>query len=287
METIIDVKSIVDIKKEEIKHKVKELSKKKIYPKLAVILANNEDSSKVYIGKKRKMCEELGIEDVEYIFDEKVTMEELLVLIERLNQDNTVDGILVQLPIFKHLDEKKVLNAISPLKDVDGFHPQNLGKLVGNQKDGIIPCTPKGIMMIIDALNDIEIEGKNAVVIGRSIIVGKPMAELLLNRNATVTICHSKTADLKSYTKNADILVVATGVAGLITKSMVKKDAIVIDVGINRVEGKLCGDVKTKEVATRVKYITPVPGGVGLTTVVSLMDNVVKIASRKVIDKKK
>lgn len=274
---IIDVKKIVEEKKEILKEEVKKLKKKKIYPKLAVILANEEESSKIYVGKKRKMCEELGIEDAEYIFDKKVKNEDIMSLIERLNNDPTVHGILVQLPLFKHLNEDSVLNTISPKKDVDGFHPENLGKLIVGKEDGLVACTPKGIMSIIDTLDE-DLVGKNAVVIGRSIIVGKPISQLLLARGATVTTCHSKTKNLKEHTKKADILVVATGVPHLVTSSMVKKDAIVIDVGITRVNGKIQGDVDTKKVVKKAKYITPVPGGVGLTTVVSLMENVIKIA---------
>lgn len=280
MGKIIDVKSIVENKKIELKERVEKLKEKKIYPKLAVIIANNEDSSRVYVGKKRKMCEELGIEEIEYILEEKTTNEEICEIINRLNEDNTVSGILVQLPIYKHLNEDKILETILPSKDCDGIHPENLGKLLIGRKDGIIACTPKGISMVIDSLG-IDLTGMNAVVIGRSIIVGKPMSQLLLSKGATVTTCHSKTKDLKSHTKNADILVVATGVPGLITKRMVKKDAVIIDVGINRVNGKLCGDVDTNNVVKKVKYITPVPGGIGLTTVISLMDNLIEMAENK------
>jgi bifunctional protein folD len=281
MGEIINVKEIVEGKKEKIKDKVQKLNKKGIYPKLAVILANNEEASKIYVGKKQKMCKELGIEEVEYILDEKTTTKKVLEIIERLNEDPTVDGILVQLPLFKHLDEHQILEAISYKKDVDGFHPLNMGRLLTNtSEDTLVACTPKGIMWIIDSLGK-DIEGMNAVVVGRSVIVGKPISQLLLSRGATVTTCHSKTKDLKSHTKNADILVVATGVPGLITKDMVKKGAIVIDVGINRIENKIVGDVDTKNVAKKADYITPVPGGVGITTVAALMDNLVTIASKR------
>ena len=281
MGEIINVKEIVEGKKEKIKDKVQKLNKKGIYPKLAVILANNEEASKIYVGKKQKMCKELGIEEVEYILDEKTTTKKVLEIIERLNEDPTVDGILVQLPLFKHLDEHQILEAISYKKDVDGFHPLNMGRLLTNtSEDTLVACTPKGIMWIIDSLGK-DIEGMNAVVVGRSVIVGKPISQLLLSRGATVTTCHSKTKDLKSHTKNADILVVATGVPGLITKDMVKKGAIVIEVGINRIENKIVGDVDTKNVAKKADYITPVPGGVGITTVAALMDNLVTIASKR------
>ena len=279
MQNIIDVKSIVDESKEKLKKEIEELKKKDIYPKLAVILANNDSASQIYVNKKRKMCEELGIIDEEYILDESVTTEDILEIINKLNNDKCVDGILVQLPVFKHLDEKLILNTISPLKDVDGFHPENLGKLLIGE-DTIVSCTPKGIMKIIDSLGE-DLTGKNAVVVGRSRIVGKPIACLLLNRNATVTICHSRTKNLEEYTKNADILIVAVGKASLVNKEMVKEGAIVIDVGINRIEGKIKGDVDTIEVADKAKYITPVPGGVGLTTVLSLMENVVEVAKKR------
>ncbi len=279
---IIDVKSIVENKKELLKKEILELKNKNIFPKLAVILANDEEASKIYIGKKRKMCEELGIEEVEYILDENITTDEMLEIINKLNNDNTIHGILVQLPIFKHLDQDKILNSILPTKDVDGFHPVNLGKLLSNQEDAIVACTPKGIMMILDSLN-IDYSGKEAVVVGRSVIVGKPISQLLLNRGATVTTCHSKTKDLSFHTKRADILIVATGVPHLITENMVTEESIVIDVGINRIDGKICGDVDTENVSKKVKYITPVPGGVGITTVISLMDNLINIAKRKII----
>lgn len=279
MGTIVDVKSIVEKKKQELKNKVDILRNNNIVPKLAVIIANNEDSSRVYVSKKRKMCEELGIEEVEYILDESVTNEKLLDIINRLNEDSSVDGILLQLPIYKNLDEQMLLNAIDSNKDVDGFHILNVGKLACGQ-DSLVSCTPKGIMMILDTLVE-KIDGLNAVVVGRSQIVGKPMAQLLLNKNTTITICHSKTNNLTDYTKMADILVVAVGYPNLITKDMVKENSIVIDVGINRLADKLVGDVDTQSVVEVAKYVTPVPGGVGLTTVVSLMDNLVSIAQKK------
>lgn len=219
------------------------------------------------------MCKELGIEEVEYLLDSNTTTDKMLEIVERLNDDDTVHGILVQLPIFKHLDERKILETISPKKDVDGFHPLNLGKLVMGRPD-VIACTPKGIMSIIDSTG-IDLTSKTAVVVGRSIIVGKPISALLLNRNATVITCHSKTRNLKKYTKMADVLVVAAGVPHLVTKEMVKKGALVIDVGINRVDGKVVGDVDTEEVLNVAKFVTPVPGGVGITTVISLLENLI------------
>src|SRR5574344_385900 len=275
---LIDVKKIVEDKKENLKKRVKELNKKGINPKLAVILANDLDASKIYVRKKREMCAELGVEEIEYMLDKDIDTTKVLEIIDRLNKDEMVYGILVQLPIFKHLDEKRILEAILPSKDIDGFHPLNIGKLVMNQ-DGIIPCTPKGIMSIIQSTG-IDITSKTAVVVGRSIIVGKPVSQLLLNENATVITCLSKTKNLKKYTKMADILVVATGVPHLISKDMVKKGALVIDVGINRIEGKVIGDVDTKEVLEVAKYVTPVPGGVGITTVISLLENLVEMAEK-------
>lgn len=279
MGEIIDVRKIVEEKKEDLKRRIETLRKRNVYPRLALILANEDKASRVYVSNKRKLCNELNVLEEEYTFDEKVTNEELINIIEKLNSDDSVDGILVQLPLFKHLDEDMILNRINPKKDVDGFHPLNLGKLITGE-DTTVSCTPKGIMTILDSLS-IDLKSKNVVVVGRSRIVGKPMAQLLLNRDATVTICHSRTKELEEYTKKADILVVAVGVPHLITKEMVKDDAIVIDVGINRVDGKIIGDVDTKNVLDKVRYITSVPGGVGLMTVVSLIENLVEIAERR------
>jgi methylenetetrahydrofolate dehydrogenase (NADP+)/methenyltetrahydrofolate cyclohydrolase len=275
---IINVKEIIERKKLSLKEKIEDLKLKGISPKLVVIHANHDEASNIYISKKRKMCEELAILEEEYDFDETVTQEDILQLIEKLNNDKSVHGILVQLPIYKHLDTNEILESISPKKDVDGFHPVNIGKIMQGT-GGIAPCTPKGVMAILDELN-IDVEGKNATVIGRSIIVGRPMGALLLNKGATVTTCHSKTKDLAQHTKNADILVVAVGKPHLVTEDMVKEGAIVIDVGINRVDGKLVGDVDTENVAQKANYITPVPGGVGLTTVYTLMENVVELAEQ-------
>ena len=276
---VIDVKKIVENKKIELKEKVKKLKKEGVVPKLAVILANDLAASKIYVSKKREMCAELGVDEVEYMLDENTTTDEVIKIIDRLNNDDSVHGILVQLPVFKDLDERKILERIDPSKDVDGFHPMNLGSLVmGNNK--IIACTPKGIMMILEETG-VDLKGKTAVVIGRSVIVGKPISQLLLNANATVITCHSKTVDLKKYTKMADVLVVAAGVPHLVTKDMVKKDSIVIDVGINRIDGKIVGDVDTENVKKVAKYITPVPGGVGITTVVSLIGNLIEMAENK------
>lgn len=275
--TLIDVKSIVENKKLIIKKKVKELKRNGIVPKLAVILANDLDASKIYVRKKREMCSELGVEEIEYMLDEDTTTEKVLDIINRLNEDDSVHGILVQLPVFKHLDERKILESISPKKDIDGFHPLNIGKLLMGKPE-IVACTPRGIMSIIESTG-VDLTSKTAVVVGRSIIVGKPISALLLNKNATVITCHSKTKNLRKYTKMADVLVVAAGVPHLITSDMVKKNAIVIDVGINRIDGKVIGDVDTENVLNIAKYVTPVPGGVGITTVISLIENLIDMVS--------
>ena len=275
---LIDVKSIVENKKIFLKKKVNELKRNGIVPKLAVILANDLDASKIYVRKKREMCSELGVEEIEYMFDKDTTTEKVLDIINRLNEDDSVHGILVQLPVFKHLDERKILESISPKKDIDGFHPLNIGKLLMGKPE-IVACTPRGIMSIIESTG-VDLTSKTAVVVGRSIIVGKPVSALLLNKNATVITCHSKTKNLKKYTKMADVLVVAAGVPHLITSDMVKKNAIVIDVGINRIDGKIIGDVDTENVLDVAKYVTPVPGGVGITTVISLLENLIDMASK-------
>ena len=276
----INVKDIVKRKKEELKQKVESLKKSGIQPKLAVILASEDEASKIYVGKKRKMCDELGIEQVEYIFDKSVTTEKIVDTVKKLNSDKTVNGILVQLPLFKHIDMDKVLDTISDKKDVDGFHPLTLGKLFIGEKETFISCTPKGIMTILDDIKT-EYEGKHAVIVGRSRIVGKPVSQLLLKRGATVTVCHSKTKDISIYTKQADILVAAVGKPHIITENMIKPGAIVIDVGINRIDGKILGDVDTENALKVCSKITPVPGGVGLTTVLSLLENVVQAAQEQ------
>ena len=273
---IVNVKEIVENKKKELIEKVKKLNEKNVYPKLAIIKASDDKASDIYIGKKRNLCKEIGILEEEYIFDENVTNEDVINTIKKLNSDEKVHGILVQLPLFKFLDEKKVLDALDPNKDVDGLTKMNFGKLAVGEKS-IIPCTPKGILTILESLNE-DISGKNVTVVGRSILVGKPMSMLMLKEGATVTTCHSKTKDLKEHTKNADILIVAVGKPALITKDMVKKGATVIDVGITRTEDGIKGDVDAKEVDKVAKFVTPVPGGVGLTTVLSLMQNVIEIA---------
>lgn len=277
--SIVNVKDIVEKKRIALKREILDLRDKGIIPKLAVILANDVEASRIYVSRKRKLCQELGIEEVEYLFDEKSKTQDILDVIDKLNKNNEIDGILVQLPLFKHLDETKIIDSILPEKDVDGFSSVNVGRLYAG-KPSVVPCTPKGILTILKEL-DKDLKGKNAVVVGRSQIVGKPMASLLLNEDMTVTICHSRTTNLPEHTRNADVLVVATGVPNLIKENMVKEGAIVIDVGMNRLKDKLVGDVDTKGVEKVAKYITPVPGGVGLTTVLSLVQNVVELSKRR------
>ena len=276
----INVKEIVKRKKEELKVEVDALKVKGINPKLAVILASDDEASKIYVGKKRKMCEEMGILQEEFILDSTVETQDVVDIIQKLNEDKSVSGILVQLPLFKHLDMDTILDSISYKKDVDGFHPLTLGKLFIGEDETFISCTPKGIMTILDDIGT-EYVGKHAVVVGRSRIVGKPISQLLLKRGATVTICHSKTKDISSFTRQADILVAAVGRAHIITKDMIKPGAIVVDVGINRIDGKILGDVDTENALEVCDKITPVPGGVGLTTVLSLLENVVQAAKEQ------
>lgn len=276
---IVDVKTIVKEKKQKLKEKVEYLTQNGITPKLVVIFASDDSASEIYVSKKRNMCSELGIEEEEYLLDADVTTDRIISIINKLNEDESVHGILVQLPLYKHLDEKKILDSINPDKDVDGLHPLNLGRLLSN-KDGLVSCTPRGIMTILDELG-VDLVGKNAVVVGRSVLVGKPIAHLLLNKGATVTICHSKTTNLREHTQMADVLVVAVGHPKLITADMVKQGAVIVDVGINRVEGKVVGDVDTHSIEDIAEYITPVPGGVGLTTVLSLLENVTEVANKQ------
>ena len=271
MDKIINVKEIVENSKALLKERVEKLKAKNINPKLAVIIANDLDSTKLYIKNKKKLAKELGIELEEIIYDINVTNEEINKKIEELNNDKTVHGILVQLPLYDTLKEDEIIYKIAKEKDVDCFNPYNLGKIMLG-KTNLYPCTPKGIIKILEATGE-KIEGKHAVVIGRSNIVGKPIAQMLLSKNATVTVCHSKTVDLKEETLRADILIVAAGVPHFINKEMIKQGAIVIDVGINRVNGKVIGDVDTEDCIEKVKFITKVPGGVGLTTVLSVMEN--------------
>ena len=275
MTQIIDGKEISSQIKEELKGKVVELKAQGIKICLAVIQVGKDSASSVYVGNKKKACEYIGIESLAYELPEETTEDELIKLINELNERKDVNGILVQLPLPKHIQEEKVLNTISPLKDVDGFHPQNVGALCIGQP-GFVSCTPSGIIQLCKR-SGIEIAGKECVVIGRSNIVGKPMALLLLHENGTVTITHSRTKDLKEVTKRADILVVAIGKPKMITADYVKEGAVVIDVGIHRnAENKLCGDVDYDDVAPKCSAITPVPGGVGPMTIAMLMHNCVE-----------
>ena len=242
---------------------------------LVVVIVGDDKASRVYVKNKRMTCEKVGFFTETIDFSSNISEEELLKEIERLNSDERFDGILVQLPLPKHIDELKVLNAINPDKDVDGFHFNNIGKMVVGDDTGFLSCTPYGIMQLFDEYN-INVEGKDVVIIGRSNIVGKPMALLLIQKRATVQVCNTRTKDMREKLKNADIVISAAGVPNLIGKEDIKKGAVVIDVGINRVEGKICGDVNFEEVKDIASYITPVPGGVGPMTIASLMKNTLK-----------
>ncbi len=274
---IIDGKNLASMIRQNLKNEVEELRKKGIQPKLSVIMVGDDKASKIYVKNKSKACEEIGIKYEEYILSDTTTMEELIGLINKLNNDSSVHGILVQSPLPNNLDANVAFRTISSKKDVDGFNPENVGKLSLNQ-DCYVSCTPYGILKMLEAYN-IQIEGKHAVIIGRSNIVGKPLIQCLLNKNATVTVCHSKTKNLEQYTKTADILIAAIGKPKFVTENMVKENAVIIDVGINRTEdGKICGDVDFENVANKTSFITPVPGGVGPMTIAMLMSNVVKAA---------
>ena len=270
---ILDGKQVsLDVKNELIEMTAKLRAEKGYVPCLAVIIVGEDPASKVYVANKEKACEYIGYKSLKYALEEDTTQPELLSLIEKLNNDDEVDGILCQLPLPKHIDEEAVINAIKPEKDVDAFHPVNVGKImVGNYTT--LPCTPAGVMELLKRTGT-DLTGKSCVVIGRSNIVGKPMSMLLLHANATVTICHSKTRNLKEICSNADIIVAAVGRAKFVTADMVKEGAIVIDVGINRNEdGKLCGDVDFENVKGKCSFITPVPGGCGPMTIAMLMKN--------------
>lgn len=275
MTQIIDGKAISAQIKDELKDKVALMTEQGVEVALAVIQVGCDPASTVYVGNKKKACAYIGIRSLAYELPEETTEEELLHLVDELNARKDVNGILVQLPLPKHIEEEKVLNRIAPLKDVDGFHPQNVGALcIG--KPGFVSCTPAGIIQLLKR-SGIEIAGKECVVIGRSNIVGKPMALLLLRENGTVTVAHSRTKDLKEVTKRADILVVAVGKPKMVTAEYVKDGAVVIDVGIHRNEqNKLCGDVDFESVAEKCSAITPVPGGVGPMTIAMLMNNCVE-----------
>ena len=275
MAQLIDGKLISTQIKDELKAEVTELKAKGITPCLAVIQVGNDPASCVYVNNKKKACAYIGIESLSYELDEQISQEELLAIIDELNHNELVNGILVQLPLPKHIDENTVIHAITSEKDVDGFHPETVGNMCIGSK-GFLPCTPAGVIQLLKRSN-IDIEGKECVVIGRSNIVGKPMAMLLLRENGTVTITHSRTKDLKEITKRADILVAAIGKPKFVTSEYVKEGAVVIDVGIHRNENnKLCGDVDFDDVIGKVNAITPVPGGVGPMTIAMLMNNCVE-----------
>lgn len=277
---ILDGKKVSQKVKDALKVKVAALNEKGIYPGLAVIIVGNDSASRVYVNNKKKACEYIGIRSEEYALPEQTSQKELLELIDKLNKKSDIHGILCQLPLPKHIDEETVLNAINPIKDVDAFHPVNVGKIMIGNFD-FLPCTPAGVMELI-AESGIDLTGKHCVVVGRSNIVGKPQAMLLLHKNATVTICHSKTKDLKSVCMTADVLVVAVGRAKMINGEYIKDGAVVIDVGMDRDEnGKLCGDVDFESACEKASYITPVPGGVGPMTIATLMKNAVTAAEKQ------
>ena len=274
MAKIIDGKKISQEIKDELKERVAALKEKGVEVTLAVIQVGNNPASTVYVGNKKKACAYVGIRSLAYELPEETTEAELLELVEKLNKDDSVNGILVQLPLPNHIDEDKVIKTIAPEKDVDGFHPESVGRLSIGQK-GFVSCTPAGIIQLLKR-SDIEIDGKECVIIGRSNIVGKPMSMLLLRENGTVTICHSHTKDLKEVTKRADILIVAIGKTKFVTADYIKEGAVVIDVGMDRDEnGKLCGDVDYADVEPKAGAITPVPGGVGPMTITMLMENTI------------
>lgn len=273
MAQIINGKEVSAIVKSEVAEETARLRDERgLKVGLAVVIVGNNQASRVYVNNKKKACEEVGFQSFEYALDENTTQEQLLDLVNVLNRDDRVNGILVQLPLPAHIDETAIINAISPAKDVDAFHPVNVGRImIGNYS--FLPCTPAGVMRLIESTGT-DISGKQCVVIGRSNIVGKPQAMLLLQKNGTVTICHSKTKNLKEICLSADILVVAIGKAKFITGDMIKEGAVVIDVGMNRDEnGKLCGDVEFESAEKKASYITPVPGGVGPMTISMLMKN--------------
>lgn len=278
---ILSGKDLASKIKEDIRSHIKNLENEVgTTPHLAVIIVGNNPSSQSYVKGKSKACEEVGIRNTTITLPEDITEWELLRTINDFNLNTDVHGILVQLPLPSHIDEHKVMSCIVPEKDVDGFHRVNVDALYTGKSTGVIPCTPKGIIHLLKESN-VDITGKNAVVIGRSNIVGLPIAKLLLDNNATVTICHSKTQNLKDITSKADILVVAIGKAKFVTEDMVKPNAVVIDVGINRVDGKLVGDVDFDGVKDKVSYITPVPGGVGLMTIACLLENTIECFLRQ------
>ena len=278
MAEIINGKKLAKEIREDLKAKCDELKERGIKPKLAVVMVGDDKASQVYVRNKSKVCDEIGIEFEEHLLAENIEQKVLIEVLEKLNKDNNVHGILLQSPIPAHLDINEAFRTIVPEKDVDGFNPINVGKLCLNQ-DTFVSCTPYGIMKMFEAYN-IDLTGKNVTIIGRSNIVGKPLIQCCLNKNATVTVCHSKTKDLKQHTQNADIVIAAIGKSKFVTSDMIKQGAVVIDVGINRSDdGTLTGDVDYENVYNKASYITPVPGGVGPMTIAMLMNNVIKACS--------
>lgn len=277
MSELIDGKELAKKIRKELKKEVTNLKENGVSPKLAVIMVGNDPGSTVYVRNKSKACEKTGIEFEEFLFEENTSEEELLQVIEKLNNDSTINGILLQSPVPKHIDINKAFRTIAPEKDVDGFNPINVGNLTIGE-DAFISCTPYGVIKMFEEYN-IDLEGKNAVILGRSNIVGKPMIQCMLNKNATVTVCHSRTQNIGEITKKADVIISAIGKPKFLKEDMVKKGSVVIDVGINRLEdGSIVGDVDFDKVSKKASYITPVPGGVGPMTIAMLLNNVVKAA---------
>ena len=267
---------------DKIKEKVDNLkNSNKRVPGLAVIIVGNNPASKIYVNSKVKACEKVGFYSKAIFLDENISQAELLEIIQALNNDENIDGILVQLPLPKHLNEDEICNAIDTSKDVDGFKAENLGKVMLGKEDGMVPCTPQGIMYLLDSIKDINLYGMNGVVIGRSNIVGKPISSLLINRGVTTTVCNSRTKNIEDVLRNADIIIAALGKPKFLKENMVKEGAIIIDVGINRVDGKLCGDVDFENVSKLASFITPVPGGVGPMTIAMLLNNTLRAYDKR------
>ena len=267
---------------DKIKEKIDNLkNSNKRVPGLAVIIVGNNPASKIYVNSKVKACEKVGFYSKAIFLDENISQAELLENIQALNNDKNIDGILVQLPLPKHLNEDEICNAIDTSKDVDGFKAENLGKVMLGKEDGMVPCTPQGIMYLLDSIKDINLYGMNGVVIGRSNIVGKPISSLLINRGVTTTVCNSRTKNIEDVLRNADIIIAALGKPKFLKENMVKEGAIIIDVGINRVDGKLCGDVDFENVSKLASFITPVPGGVGPMTIAMLLNNTLRAYNKR------
>lgn len=281
MATILNGREVADSVLDGVKKDVDLLKSKGVSPKLAVLIWKGNEAGKVYVKNKEKACEKVGIESVRIDLEDSVSQEDLLAKIEELNKDKSVNGFIVQLPLPTQIDVPKILKSVDPYKDVDGFHAYNMGKMMLDKNfEDLAPCTPKGMIKILEYYK-IDVAGMDAVVIGKSNIVGKPMAVMLMNRGATVTVCHSRTKDVARYTREADLVVVAVGKAGFLKADMVKKGAVILDVGINRVDGKVVGDVDFAEVEKKAGAIAPVPGGVGPMTVACLMANTVTAAKKQ------